>query len=183
MFQDWLETWPHGWPDASSYDVELDGDDDGLQTARWVLDHLEDCTDILPSGDCDQLGIPKGSTYAYAVRYIRQHVPDPELDREEEEQLWEAQCDTLADAFKYYLDALAAGRSLEELTEDALVVVWAEPMSLIEACETMAAPPEGLMGSVDIMPGTYCDALDLERGSNYLDGANAILEWYDRTHG
>lgn len=40
-----------------------------------------------------------------------------------------------------------------------------------------------LVVSIDIMPGMYCDALDLERGSNYVDGANAILEWYDRKHG
>jgi len=183
MFQDWLATWPDGWPDASIYDVQLEGDGDGPQTARWVLDQLGDCSDTLPSGDCDRLEIRKGSTYAYAVRYIRQHVTDPELGSDEEKELWEGERDTLAEALKYYLDKLVAGGSLDELVEEPLVILDGAPISLIEVCEGMVEPVQGLVVSIDIMPGMYCDALDLERGSNYVDGANAILEWYDRKHG
>jgi hypothetical protein len=93
------------------------------------------------------------------------------------------ECDTLADAFKYYLDELVTGGSLDELTQGELVTLKGEPISLIEVSEAMAEPPEGLMGSIDIMPRMYCDALDLEGGSNYVDGANAILEWYDQKYG
>jgi len=76
MFQDWLAMWPEGWPDASIYDVELEGDDGGPRSARWLLGRLRNCGDILPSSDCDLLEIAKGSTYAQAIQYIKQKVPD-----------------------------------------------------------------------------------------------------------
>jgi hypothetical protein len=36
-----------------------------------LLKQLHHCTDILPSDYCDQLDLPKGSTYAAAVREIK----------------------------------------------------------------------------------------------------------------
>ncbi len=39
---------------------------------RWLSGQLWNCTDVLPSSACGELGIPQGSTYAQAARYIRQ---------------------------------------------------------------------------------------------------------------
>ena len=38
----------------------------------WLLGQLWHCTDVLPAGYCDQLDIPKGSTYAQAVRRMKE---------------------------------------------------------------------------------------------------------------
>ena len=35
--------------------------------------NLWNCTDILPGTYCDDLGIPHGSTYAQAARFLRQN--------------------------------------------------------------------------------------------------------------
>ncbi len=37
----------------------------------WLSGLLWNCTDILPGDACDVLGLPQGSTYAQAARYIR----------------------------------------------------------------------------------------------------------------
>jgi hypothetical protein len=41
------------------------------QRAHWLTGQLWNCTDILPGGDCESLGLPHGSTYAQAARLIR----------------------------------------------------------------------------------------------------------------
>ena len=40
----------------------------------WLCGQLWNCTDILPSGVCNQLDIPDGSTYAQAVRSIKHSI-------------------------------------------------------------------------------------------------------------
>ena len=49
--------------------MEHDGVDRSLDWLLWQLWH---CTDVLPAGYCDQLDIPKGSTYAQAVRRVKE---------------------------------------------------------------------------------------------------------------
>jgi hypothetical protein len=53
---------------ANEFKVEHDGDDKSLD---WLLGQLWACTDILPAGYCEQLDLPHGSTYAQAVRRIK----------------------------------------------------------------------------------------------------------------
>jgi hypothetical protein len=43
-----------------------------IRPVASLLDALADCTDVLPADYCDQLDIPKGSTYAQAVEVLRQ---------------------------------------------------------------------------------------------------------------
>jgi hypothetical protein len=57
---------------AKEFRVEHDGEDKSLE---WLLGQLWNCTDVLPGGHCDQLDIPKGSTYAQAVRRMKER-PD-----------------------------------------------------------------------------------------------------------
>ena len=54
---------------ARQFRVEHDGEDRSLD---WLLGQLWHCTDVLPAGYCDQLDIPKGSTYAQAVRRMKE---------------------------------------------------------------------------------------------------------------
>ena len=37
----------------------------------WLLGQLWNCTDVLPGGYCEQLDLVRGSTYAQAVRRIK----------------------------------------------------------------------------------------------------------------
>jgi hypothetical protein len=55
---------------AKEFRVEHDGEDRSLE---WLLGQLWNCTDVLPVGYCDQLDIPKGSTYAQAVRRMKEN--------------------------------------------------------------------------------------------------------------
>jgi len=48
--------------------VEIDGHERPL---RWIVGQLWNCTDCLPGSSCDALGIPRGSSYAVAVRHLR----------------------------------------------------------------------------------------------------------------
>jgi hypothetical protein len=66
-------------------------EDDDLQTAyidneprsiRWLIGMLWNCTDTLPSGYCDDLDLPRGSTYAQAVRDV---THDPAVQRGKDE--------------------------------------------------------------------------------------------------
>ena len=41
------------------------------QRARWITGQLWNCSDIMGSGSCQDLGLPQGSTYARAARYLR----------------------------------------------------------------------------------------------------------------
>ena len=44
--------------------------DEKRMPVRWVLGRLWNCTDILASADCATLDLPRGSTYAQAVRWL-----------------------------------------------------------------------------------------------------------------
>ena len=61
QFQDWLDSYEPNRPH------EID-----IQPVASLLDALADCGDVLPADYCDQLEIPKGSTYAQAVEEVRQ---------------------------------------------------------------------------------------------------------------
>jgi hypothetical protein len=61
QFQQWLDTYE---PDRIQ---EID-----IRPVASLLKALEDCGDVLPADYCDQLEIPKGSTYAEAVEDVRQ---------------------------------------------------------------------------------------------------------------
>lgn len=54
---------------ASEFTVEDGGQERSLE---WLLGQLWNCTDVLPAGYCDQLDISKGSTYAQAVRCMKE---------------------------------------------------------------------------------------------------------------
>lgn len=70
-FQDLLDSYE---PDRLK---ELD-----IQPVTTLLDALSTCGDILPAGYCDQLEIPKGSTYAQAVADVRRFYADRKQLRE-----------------------------------------------------------------------------------------------------
>ena len=61
QFQEWLDAFEPN---------RLHGID--IQPVASLLDALADCGDVLPADYCDQLEIPKGSTYAEAVADVRQ---------------------------------------------------------------------------------------------------------------
>lgn len=63
-FMEWIRLWPEGWTDPISLET------DAVRPLQ-VLDHFEDCQDILPDWACDCLALPQGSTYADAVQKIR----------------------------------------------------------------------------------------------------------------
>ena len=42
--------------------------------AKEILGALWNCTDILPGGECNALELPRGSTYAMAVRSIMRDI-------------------------------------------------------------------------------------------------------------
>ena len=54
---------------AQEFRVEHDGEEKDIE---WLLGQLWNCTDVLPGGYCDQLDILRGSTYAQAVRRIKE---------------------------------------------------------------------------------------------------------------
>ena len=62
-FQEWVS-------DQENETVIIDDEEKPLQ---WLLGQLWNCTDILPGGDCSLLDIPRGSTYAQAVRNIKHY--------------------------------------------------------------------------------------------------------------
>jgi len=61
QFQEWLDAF------EPSRLHEID-----IRPVASLLDALADCGDVLPADYCDQLEIPKGSTYAEAVADVRQ---------------------------------------------------------------------------------------------------------------
>lgn len=67
-----LQEWLDSDMPASEFKVDHNGQDRNLD---WLLGQLWNCTDVLPAGYCDQLGLPKGSTYAQAVRRMKER-PD-----------------------------------------------------------------------------------------------------------
>ena len=60
-FLEWLDSYE---PDQIK---ELD-----ILPVESLLNALENCNNVLPAGYCDQLEIPKGSTYAEAIENVRQ---------------------------------------------------------------------------------------------------------------
>ena len=40
----------------------------------WLTGQLWNCTDVLPGTNCDNLGLPRGSTYAVAARKLRDEL-------------------------------------------------------------------------------------------------------------
>lgn len=61
QFQEWLD----------SYEPNRLGEIE-IESVSALLDALAECGDILPADYCDQLEIPKGSTYGEAVEDLRQ---------------------------------------------------------------------------------------------------------------
>jgi len=61
QFQEWLDSYQ---PDQIQ-DIDI-------RPVAPLLDALENCGDVLPADYCDQLEIPKGSSYAEAVEEVRQ---------------------------------------------------------------------------------------------------------------
>ena len=49
------------------------------QRGLWVIGQLWNCTDILPGVMCWELDLPPGSTYAVAVRKLRNEMDDQPL--------------------------------------------------------------------------------------------------------
>ena len=47
--------------------VKVDG---GVKPVKWLLGQLWNCTDIMPAASCDELDMPRGSTYAMAARRV-----------------------------------------------------------------------------------------------------------------
>jgi len=70
-FQEWLDSYE---PNRLK---ELD-----IGPVASLLDALANCGDVLPAGYCDQLEIPKGSTYAEAVEEVREWYARPLTDDE-----------------------------------------------------------------------------------------------------
>ena len=62
-----------------------------IQSVVSVLDELADCGDILPADYCDQLEIPKGSTYSQAVEHVKQwhEQQKPKKGRTAEGVFWD----------------------------------------------------------------------------------------------
>jgi hypothetical protein len=61
QFQEWLDSY------ESDRLKELD-----IRPVASMLDALSTCGDVLPADYCNQLEIPKGSTYAQAIEEVRQ---------------------------------------------------------------------------------------------------------------
>lgn len=55
-----------------------------IRPVASLLDVLADCGDVLPADYCDQLEIPKGSTYAQAVEDVRQYAKRQKDESEDE---------------------------------------------------------------------------------------------------
>jgi hypothetical protein len=65
--QSWLDCHGMDYPAEIEKNIEHNGVQVPLKS---VLGHLWNCADIMPSMYCDQLDLPKGSTYAQAVRSL-----------------------------------------------------------------------------------------------------------------
>ena len=74
QFQEWLDSYE---PDRLH---EID-----IRPVASLLDALAGCTDVLPADYCDQLEIPKGSSYAQAVEEVRQWCAEQQKDELEDE--------------------------------------------------------------------------------------------------
>ena len=66
---------------AQEFRVEDNGKEKSLD---WLLGQLWPCTDILPGDYCEQMDLPRGSSYAQAVRQLKKH-PDMHLPRSQKE--------------------------------------------------------------------------------------------------
>jgi hypothetical protein len=59
--------WVEGGADPTGVSVEV-GYVEQVRPVRWIVGQLWNCTDVLPWYACDGLDIPRGSSYAQAVR-------------------------------------------------------------------------------------------------------------------
>lgn len=80
-----------------------------IQPVESVIHALTDCGDIVPADYCDQLEIPKGSTYAQAVENVRQWHKEQNRKKER----------TAEDVFWDYADRFG-----EEACEDAVLAYF-----------------------------------------------------------
>jgi len=78
-FTDWID---QRWRDESATPEEMHTVtiDDEERPIEWLIGRLWNCTDILPGTDCDDLDIPPGSTYAVAVRKVREVLATEDVD-------------------------------------------------------------------------------------------------------
>jgi 4'-phosphopantetheinyl transferase len=72
-FRSWVGSGSPDAPDRWSFDTSLRVEDRAV-SAESLLGQLWNCTDVLPTPDCEALSIPSGSTYARAVRTVKQSV-------------------------------------------------------------------------------------------------------------
>jgi hypothetical protein len=64
-FLEWIE---------GGADAEFVLIDDEPKPLRWLIGQLWNCSDMLPSSECDALDLRAGSTYAQAVRSLKHGV-------------------------------------------------------------------------------------------------------------
>jgi len=69
MFLEWVENGMDADPIWSEYDWEAK-----RRLVRWLLDRLQDCTDVLPGWCCADLVLDQGSTYGVAVRKVASEI-------------------------------------------------------------------------------------------------------------
>lgn len=58
--------------DDSAADFVVEDDNGEQRSLAWLLGQLWHCTDVAPWDLCDLLGLPRGSTYAQAVRQLKE---------------------------------------------------------------------------------------------------------------
>ena len=120
QFQQWLDSYE---PNRLH---EMD-----IRPVESLLDALANCCDVLPADYCDQLEIPKGSTYAQAVADVRQRcaskqgqpATEPALESLDEdndlrERVFQLICDHWVDEAEY-----DAKQALGEAIHDGIVPV------------------------------------------------------------
>lgn len=57
-----------------SLDMEAVWHNGSMRSWRWLLGMLWNCTDIMPSEMCEELGLEAGSNYAQGVRSVRESL-------------------------------------------------------------------------------------------------------------
>lgn len=65
----WLRWWPAEGLERAGCEME-----EGIVSREAICERLEDCGEPLEDGICDHLGLPKGATYADAVKFAREWV-------------------------------------------------------------------------------------------------------------
>lgn len=62
------------WVDAGMPSTLRFGWDNEEKSATWLIGQLWNCSDIMPCNGCEELELPLGSTYARAVRLMKQYI-------------------------------------------------------------------------------------------------------------